>query len=100
MMVKAIWNGEVIAESRDVKKMEGVVYFPARSVKMEYLRTDPTYKATTEKGKITYFDLVVHGEINNDAAYSYIEPSESGMFIKDYIAFRRGVSLTEESLER
>lgn len=97
-MVKATWNGEVIAESKEVKKIEGVIFFPARSVKMEFLRTDPTYTATTEKGKITYFDLVVHGEINNDAAYSYIEPSECGMVMKDYIAFRRGVSLTEELL--
>lgn len=94
-MVKAIWNGEVIAESEEVKKIEGVVFFPARSVRMKYLRTDPSCTAATEKGRITYFDLVVHGEINNDAVYSCIDPTDRGMDMKDYFAFRRGVSIAE-----
>ena len=36
-MPQAIWNGEVIAESEDTVVVEGNHYFPADSVRREYL---------------------------------------------------------------
>ena len=38
-MVKAVWNGKVIAESDDTVVVEGNHYFPLESVKPEYLVT-------------------------------------------------------------
>lgn len=53
--MRAIWNGEVIAES----------------------------------------DTTVGGEENHDAAWYYPDPQAAAMEIKDRIAFRRGVTVTE-----
>jgi Domain of unknown function (DUF427) len=37
-MPKAVWNGTVLAESRDTAVVEGNHYFPRESVRAEYLR--------------------------------------------------------------
>ena len=36
-MARAVWNGAVIAESDDVKMVEGNAYFPPDSIRSEYL---------------------------------------------------------------
>ena len=36
--MKAIWNGQVIAESNNTVQIEGNHYFPADSVKKEFLK--------------------------------------------------------------
>ena len=41
--MQAIWNGTVIAESDDTVVVEGNHYFPASSLKREYVATDPPY---------------------------------------------------------
>ena len=37
-MARATWNGTVIAESDKFEFLEGNVYFPPESVKIEYLK--------------------------------------------------------------
>lgn len=39
-MVKAVWNGKIIAQSDDTVVVEGNHYFPLESVKPEYLVTE------------------------------------------------------------
>ncbi len=36
--MKAIWNDRVIAESNDIKKIEGNNYFSLASIKKKYLK--------------------------------------------------------------
>jgi hypothetical protein len=38
LMPKAMWNGQVLAESDTTEKVEGYTYFPEESVKREFLR--------------------------------------------------------------
>ncbi|MCQ1535607.1 DUF427 domain-containing protein [Methanosarcina sp. KYL-1] len=92
-MAKATWKGKVLAESSETKIMEGNVYFPPESVKREYLKESETHTTCPWKGKACYYDVVVEGEVNNDAAWYYPDPSPAAKEIKNYVAFWRGVGI-------
>lgn len=93
--MKAIWNDAVIAESDDTVVVEGNHYFPAKSVKTEFLQPSSTHTTCPWKGEASYHDLVVNGETNKDAAWYYPEPKEAAAEIKDRVAFWKGVRVEE-----
>ncbi|HXV73076.1 MAG TPA: DUF427 domain-containing protein [Acidimicrobiia bacterium] len=90
-MAKAIWNGEVLAESDDTVVVEGNHYFPPESVNSELLTESDTHTRCYWKGTASYYDVVVDGETNRDAAWFYPTPSDAAAEIKDHVAFWRGV---------
>jgi len=92
-MVKAIWNGVVIAESDNTVQVEGNHYFPRASVKTEYLLDSPTESNCPWKGMASYHSLSVNEQVNADAAWYYPEPLSAAAQIKDHIAFWRGVTV-------
>jgi len=47
------------------------------------------------KGEASYYNVVVGGEVNEDAAWYYPEPSQMAARIKDHVAFWRGVKVEE-----
>lgn len=93
-MAKATWNGAVIAESGDTVEVEGNQYFPAESVKKEFLRGSQTHSVCPWKGTASYYSLEVNGKSNPDAAWFYPEPSDAAKEIKGRVAFWKGVSVT------
>ena len=92
-MAKAMWNGAVIAEGTDVQIVEGNVYFPASAVKQEFLRPTQTHSVCSWKGDCSYFDVVVGGKVNGDAAWVYKDPKSAADNIRGHIAFWRGVEV-------
>jgi uncharacterized protein (DUF427 family) len=92
-MPKAHWNGSVIAETDHFEEVEGNVYFPPQSVKREFLRPSQTHTICAWKGTASYFDVVVDGKVNRDAAWYYPEPKHAAANIRDHIAFWRGVTI-------
>lgn len=90
--MKAIWNGQVIAESNDTIVVENNHYFPKDSVKTEFLTTSETQTTCPWKGQASYYSLTVNGQTNQDAAWYYREPKSAASQIKDYVAFRKGRS--------
>lgn len=92
-MPRAIWNNQVIAEapSTEIHRVEGNVYFPPSAVKREFLRPSGIHTMCVWKGEASYYDVVVDGQVNKDAAWYYPEPSAMAARLKDYIAFWRGV---------
>lgn len=92
--MKAIWNGTTIAESEATIEIEGNQYFPSDSVKREYLRESSRRTTCPWKGEAHYFDVVIGGEQNRNAAWSYPEPKEAAAQIKDHVAFWKGVEVT------
>lgn len=91
--MKAIWNGEIIAESDATIVIEGNHYFPPESVKKEFFAQSETHTICPWKGTASYHNVVVNGEVNVDAAWFYPETSELAKGIKDYIAFWKGVEV-------
>ena len=92
-MPRAIWNSAVIAQSDRCEVVEGNPYFPPDAVKREYLRDSPTKTVCGWKGTANYYDVVVDGEANHDAAWYYPEPKPAALNIKGYIAFWKGVKI-------
>ena len=92
--MKAIWNDTVIAESDDTVIVEGNHYFPPGSVKKDHIQPSDTHSTCPWKGLASYYDVVVGGEVNRDAAWYYPEPKDAAREIKDHVAFWRGVSVT------
>lgn len=92
-MPKAIWNGVVLAESDRCEVVEGNQYFPPDSVKRSYLKDSATHTVCPWKGTASYYDIVVNGQINKDAAWYYPAPKDAAKQIKDHVAFWRGVTV-------
>ncbi len=92
-MPKAIWNGVVLAESDRCEVIEGNQYFPPEAVNRAYLRESSTHTVCGWKGTASYYDVVVGGEVNKDAAWYYPHPQDAARQIKDYVAFWHGVQV-------
>lgn len=90
-MAKAIWSGVVLAESGETVVVEGNHYFPPDAVNREYLRESSRHTTCPWKGQASYYDVVVDGRVNRDAAWYYPTPKPAAAQIKDYVAFWRGV---------
>ena len=89
--MRATWKDVVLAESEDTVVIEGNHYFPAESLSRQYFRASSTHSLCPWKGEASYYDVVVEGEVNKDAAWYYPEPKEAAEEIKGRVAFWKGV---------
>ena len=91
-MVKAVWNDIIIAESDNTIVVEGNHYFPANSVKMEYLQPSKSTSFCGWKGTANYYSIVTDdGKTNEDCAWYYSDPSPDAQQIRGKVAFWKGV---------
>lgn len=95
--MKAIWNGAILAESEEPKLVEGNWYFPPGSIHSEYFQRSHTQSTCFWKGVASYYDVVVDGQVNQDAAWYYPETKHAAKAIEGYVAFWRGVTIVKES---
>ena len=93
--MKAIWNGVVLAESDETIMIEGNHYFPPDALNRAYFQESDTHSTCPWKGEASYYDIVVDGEINKDAAWTYPAPKDAARQIRDHVAFWRGVQVSE-----
>jgi len=94
--MRASWNGHVIAESEGTVVVENNHYFPPESIKREFLRESRHRSTCPWKGEAHYFDVVIEGQENKRAAWTYPEPKPEANHIKGHVAFWRGVEVTED----
>ena len=92
--MKAIWNGEKIAEGDETNVVEGNHYFPLSAVNMDFLTPSDTKTHCPWKGVASYYTISVDGELNTDACWYYPEPSEAAKSIQGHVAFWRGIEVT------
>ena len=92
--MEARWNGELIASSDDIVKLEGNAYFPADSLVTAHLRPSSHTSVCSWKGTARYYDLVVGEAINANAAWYYPEPKAEAASIKGRVAFWKGVQVS------
>ena len=92
--MRALWNDAVIANGPTVT-VEGNEYFPMSAVAQEHLR--PSSHATTcpWKGEAGYFDVVVDGRTNANAAWIYRDPKPAAAEIAGHVAFWKGVQVVD-----
>lgn len=92
-MARAIWNGTIIAESDETKRIEGTDYFPPESVREDLLIESPQRSWCYWKGKAHYYSIVVDDDVNVDAAWTYPKPWPLARWLAGYVAFWRGVRI-------
>lgn len=94
-MAKAIWQGMTLAESREGLVVEGNYYFPPQSLKREYFKPSATHTSCPWKGEASYYNIEVNGQVNKDAAWYYPSPKDAAKSITGYVAFWKGVQVSE-----
>lgn len=97
-MIRAIYKGEIIAESNDTIKVEGNHYFPKTSLKTGSLEQSNLKTTCPWKGVAHYYHLKLEDQTINDMIWYYPTPSEEAKSIKDRIAFyqKDGLKVIEE----
>jgi uncharacterized protein (DUF427 family) len=94
--MKAIWNDTVLAESDDTEVVEGNHYFPPESIDKDFFEASDHTSVCPWKGTASYFSIVVDGERNENAAWTYPNPKDAASEIKDHVAFWNGVEIVED----
>ncbi|MGH3311401.1 MAG: DUF427 domain-containing protein [Streptomyces sp.] len=92
-MMRAVWNGTVVAETPRTKRVEGNHYFPPESLRPEYVTASPTKTLCFWKGMARYYTLQADGAVNPDAAWYYPHPTPLARRIKNHVAFGHGVTV-------
>lgn len=95
-MIRAVWNGTVLAEAPRTVRLEGNHYFPPESVHREHLIDSSTKSVCPWKGLARYYSVAANGDVNPDAAWSYPHPSPLARRIKNHVAFWNGVAIEGE----
>jgi uncharacterized protein (DUF427 family) len=95
-MIRAVWNGAVLAEAPRTVQIEGNHYFPPDSLHRQYLVDSSTKSMCPWKGMARYYTVVVDERANTDAAWYYPKPSPLARRIKDHVAFWNGVAVEGE----
>lgn len=92
-MPKATWNSAVLAESTRCEVVEGNQYFPPDAIDKQYFKESSTHTTCPWKGIASYYDVVVDGKVNKDAAWYYPSPKSAAANITGYVAFWKGTKV-------
>ena len=92
-MAKAMWRGQILAESERFEIVEGNVYFPPATLHREFFKPSATTTICPWKGTAHYYTVAVDGAENPDAAWYYPDPKPAAARIRDHVAFWHGVTV-------
>lgn len=86
-MLRAVWNGVVLAEAPRTVRIEGNHYFPPDSVNEQYLTRSRTRTLCPWKGIASYYHLTSDRGDFPDGAWYYAHPSPLARLIRNHVAF-------------
>ena len=66
MAMRAVWNGQILAESDDTVVVEGNHYFPTGALNSEFFSTSETHTVCPWKGLASYYTVTVAGEARSE----------------------------------
>jgi uncharacterized protein (DUF427 family) len=92
--MKAVWQGEVIAESDRIREVGGYVYFPREAVRMDLLHlTAKTESDLACPHGVQFYDVGEGNGCSARAAWSYEAPREAMRQVDHWIGFWRDVAV-------
>jgi uncharacterized protein (DUF427 family) len=89
--MKAIWRGQVVAQSDTTREVGGYTYFPREAVRMDLLHS--TLKTASDLAcphGVQFYDV---GARSERAAWSYEAPQASMRQVDRWIGFWRDVTI-------
>lgn len=92
--MRAVFDGEVLAESNHTMWVDGNHYFPVEAVDQRYLSASDTKVLCYWKGVAQYRSITTDRRLLPDAAWSYPRPTPLARRIRNYVAF--GLSVVVE----
>lgn len=93
LVLRAVWNGTVLAEAPRTVRLEGNHYFPPDSLNWEFFTASRMWSVCPWKGLARYYTVTVDGQANPNAAWYYPRPSPFARRIKNHVAFWNGVRI-------
>jgi uncharacterized protein (DUF427 family) len=73
--MKAVVDGQVVAQSNDIVDCKGYQYFPSTAVRMDLLeKVDKTESDRACPHGVQFYDVIVAGKRHSRAAWSYEAP--------------------------
>lgn len=90
---QAVWQGAVVAESDDTVVVDGYRYFPRSALRDEHFESSTHHSVCGWKGHASYYDVVVGGERNPNAAWFYADPKAEAQMVAGRVGFWRGVEM-------
>lgn len=96
-------GGAVLGESENALELiEGdlpaTIYFPREDIAMAFLDESDHRSHCPHKGDASYFSIVTKSKTIEDAAWSYTDPKEAVLRIKDHLAFYHTEEVAVEQL--
>ena len=93
--IRAIFQGQTMADSSHVlvmreTRLPPIFYFPREDVSMEMLSKTDHRTHCPFKGDASYWTLDVDGASVENAAWSYEDPYDEALDVKEYLAFNWG----------
>ena len=86
--MKAIWHGQVIAESDRTLEVHGYRYFPRDAVRMDLLQVTPKTESDLEcPHGVQFYDVVEGAQRSERAAWSYEAPRASMKQVDHWVGF-------------
>ena len=93
-MVRALWNGTVLADSTTTHEVDGYVYFPRASVRMDLLRASERTPSDRQcPHGVQFYDVVVDGVRHARAAWRYEAPQQAMRKVADRFGFWEDVAV-------
>ena len=92
--MKAVWHGQLIAESDDIVEHGGYHYFPPAAVRADWLEpVDRTASDLECPHGVRFYDVVVDGARQRRAAWSYEAPQPALRQLRGLFGFWEDVDV-------
>ncbi len=90
-MARVIWNGKVVADSKDCIIEKGGYYFLAADVDDACLQSSGVEGQNAFKGRTIFYDVVVDGHARKLGAWSYESTTSATKHLAGRIGFKYGL---------
>ncbi len=86
--MRALWNGQVLADSRQTIEVDGYVYFPRASVRMNLLKRAPKTASDDEcPHGVQFYDVTDGKQTGVRNAWSYEKPGAPMKKVDHWLGF-------------
>lgn len=92
--MRAIVDGQIVAESTDIVECQGYQYFPRENVRLEWLeKAEKTDNDRACPHAVQFYDVIIGGKRHPRAAWSYEAPQPKMRQVADRFGFWEDVEV-------